>query len=238
MEQNYRPRVGVISPEGTVSPEAQQLYGKEIEFIPANVYVKSLSIHGYEEALKNIPMAVDELKKKNVKAISVMGTSLTFFKGLQFNYELATYISEQTGLPTTTMTTAIIEGLQAVRATRIAVVTAYSKEVTRLLANVLIESGLEPVSLQYLDVPIGQLREVTTDKLVNAAKKAILSKEIDAILISCGGLRTLAATLQLESELDIPVITSPIAGAWATVKLAGHTGYAQNGGRLLSIHTS
>jgi hypothetical protein len=57
-------------------------------------------------------------------------------------------------------------------------------------------------------------------------------RDVDALVISCGGLRTIAATRELEAELHLPVVSSAIAGPWGAVRLLGHSGAAAGGGAL------
>lgn len=228
-----RPKIGIVTPKGRVSPEATSLYGKEVAFIATNANVKTLTPKGYEDAIKNIPSAVDQMVKDGVEAVSIMGTSLTFFRGRAFNEELQKSIAEQTGLPTSTMTTAIVNGLKILNAKNIAIATVYSEEVNNLLTRVLEEYDINPLNLESNATDISDLYNVTTESIVELGSKAVQNIEADALLISCGGLRTLEATKLLEDKLGIPVVSSSIAGAWDSVRLVGHSGFSEIGGKLL-----
>lgn len=164
-----------------------------------------------------------------------MGTSLTFFKGKEFNEYLEYYISERSGLPSITMTTAIVNGLKALQAKNIAVATVYSQEVTDLLIKVLKEYGLSSVNVEFLETDISEVEKVSTDRLIELGSKAAKNVKADALLISCGGLRTIEATKVLEEKLGIPVVSSAVAGAWATIRLVEDSGYAAEGGKLLQM---
>lgn len=229
-------KVGIIEPVGKLPPEAVQLYGDKVQFVVANANVKSLTPEGYESAIKNLPSSIDKLVQADVEAISIMGTSLTFFKGREYNEKLKELVAQQSGLPTTTMTSAIIDGLKKLSAKNIAVVTAYSSHVTELLANVLKEYGINPLTLEYLNIEISDLENINSSKLVEAGCKAVENTDCaDALLISCGGLLTIDAINLLEDKLGIPVVSSSVAGAWASVQLVGLSGYASNAGKLLRL---
>ena len=57
-------------------------------------------------------------------------------------------LRQETGLPVSTMTEAVVDGLRSVGAKRIAVATAYADEVNNRLADFLRKSGFEVLSLK------------------------------------------------------------------------------------------
>ena len=64
--------------------------------------------------MKAILPAAEELAKKGVDAVMVMGTSLTFYKGAAVHRKLIEDMARATGLPVGTMSQAIIDGLREV----------------------------------------------------------------------------------------------------------------------------
>jgi len=54
-----------------------------------------------------------------------------------------------------------------------------------------------------------------------------------ALLISCGGLRTLDVANPLETRHRIPVVSSTQAAFWAALRLVGASGHVAGRGRLL-----
>ena len=54
----------------------------------------------------------------------------------------------------------------------------------------------------------------------------------EAILISCGGLRTLGVAKPLEASHGIPVVSSATAAFWAAMRLVGDSGHLDGYGRL------
>src|ERR1700728_3524436 len=95
--------------------------------------VRALTPEGYEPAWNGILPAADYLAAKGVDAIMVIGTSLTFYRGPQAHARLLDDLRQRTGLPVSTMSQAILEGLREVGAKRIAVATAYTDVVNRRL---------------------------------------------------------------------------------------------------------
>jgi arylmalonate decarboxylase len=60
------------------------------------------------------------------------------------------------------------------------------------------------------------------------------AKAADAVLISCGGLKTLGCAVPIEQRYRIPVVTSTQSAFWKALRLAGDTGHLPDRGRMLA----
>ncbi len=233
-----RPTVGLIVPPaaGEVPPEPLALYGAEVNFIAAGLGLRKLTPDGYDEVIDRMGELSRELAGNGADAIVLMGTSLSFYRGPEFNARLIELMSQASGLPATTMSCAVIEALNAVGARRIALATAYVDSVNQRLADFLAASGLCVESLATLDIEsVEAIAHVTQDQLLELGRRALTAAgPVDALFMSCGGLRTQEASLQLEAEFGLPVISSAMAGAWAAVRLVGHSGESPGSGRLFA----
>src|SRR5262249_15415306 len=59
------------------------------------------------------------------------------------------------------------------------------------------------------------------------------ARDAEALLISCGGLRTLGVAAPFEAHHGIPVVASTQAAFWAALRLVGASGRLAGFGRLL-----
>ena len=123
-----------------------------VRFIPRGVGVRALTPEGYEPAWNGILPAAEYLAKQGVDAIMVIGTSLTFYRGPEAHQWLLQELRQRTGLPVSTMSQAIIDGLRDVGAKRVAVATAYSDVVNRRLKELLAAAGIDVLSLECFDL--------------------------------------------------------------------------------------
>ena len=232
-----RPMVGVIVPPaaGEVPPELPQLYGRDLDFIACGLALGRLTTAGYDAVIDQVAAASRELAGRGADAVALMGTSLSFYRGRAFNEELVRTMADATGLPVTTMSNAVVEALRAVGGRRIAVATAYTSEVNERLAVFLRDSGFDVAGIEALElVEIPDIHAVGDAELLGLGRRAVAgSPGADALLISCGGLRTLPVELPLEQSLGLPVISSAVAGAWAAARLVGHPGAVPGRTRLL-----
>ncbi len=138
--------------------------------------------------------------------------------------------------PATSMSDAIVSALHAVGGRRLAVATAYTDEMNRRLREFLESHRFEVASLVALDLStVEQVHAIRPHELEALGERAVREAgDADAVLISCGGLRTLDVTVPLEARTGLPVVSSAVAGAWAAVRLLGDSGYAKGYGRLLA----
>jgi arylmalonate decarboxylase len=232
------PVVGMVVPnaEGNVPHEAYQLYPSGVQFISDGLGLASLSPKGYDAVIDNIADTAKRLAERGAEAIAVSGTSLTFYRGAEFHEQLKDSVRAATGLPVTTMSTGVVEGLRTMGVGRVAVGTAYIDEVNRRLRQFLADSGFEVLVLEGMGLEdFGGPSKVSTDDILALGKRVYeAAPDAEGILISCGGLRTLDITTALEDATGVPVITSRPACLWSAVRLVGHSGHSPGYGRLFA----
>jgi len=208
----------------------------EVTFIPRGVGVRALTPEGYDAAWDAIVPAAKELARQDIEAIMVIGTSLTFYRGYEAHQRLLEQLRAETGLPVSTMTEAVVEGLRSVGAKRVAVATAYSDLVNQRLTDFLVRSGFEVLSMQGFGLTgFGDAANQSEQDIIDLSSKAIdEAKAADAVLISCGGLKTLGCAVPIEERFGIPVVTSTQSAFWKALRLAGDSGYLPDRGRMLA----
>ncbi len=235
--KDEKPGLGVIVPpaDGAVPPELLQLYGSRVRFFGRGLAIPQISSAGFDTVIEKVVDLSRALAADGAQAIALMGTSLSFYRGAGWSDELVRAMREATGLPATTMSDAIVQALRAVGARRLAIGTAYTEDMNRRLEAFLVRAGFEVASLESLELlTVEQVHRVRASELealaIRAAKAA---SGAEAVLISCGGLRTLEVAAPLEARLGLPVVSSAVAGAWAAVRLLGQSGHASGYGCLL-----
>ncbi len=107
-----------------------------------------MTVEGFDEAIPRVVPAAEALAREGAKVISVFGSSLTFYKGAKFHDELTQQVRKATGVPATTQSNGLVDGLRTVNARRVAVATAYTDVVTERLKMFSQEHGFEVTSDQ------------------------------------------------------------------------------------------
>jgi len=229
-------RIGLVVPFATdrVPAEGPMMY-PDVTVIPKGGGVRALTPEGYDQAFEAIVPAAKELAQQNVDAIMVIGTSLTFYRGYEAHQKLLEQLRAETGLPVSTMTEAVVDGLRSVGAKRVAVATAYSDLVNDRLADFLRRSDLEVLSMKGFGLTgFGDAANMSERDIIDLSSKAIEEAQAaDGVLISCGGLKTLGCAVPLEQRHGIPVVTSTQSAFWKALRLAGASGYIADRGRML-----
>lgn len=232
------PHLGLIVPpaSGAVPVDGKLLYGDRIRFSARGLGLGEISTRGYTEVIDSVVEKAVALKDEGVSAVSLMGTSLSFFRGAAFNRQLEIEMARATGLPCTTMSNAIVGGLRHLGVRRVAVATAYIDEVNVHLRRYLEQSDIETLGLEGLSISdVQAVGQVPTQVLVDLCMKVFDAQPgADGVLISCGGLVTLDAVREVEARLGVPVVSSSPAGFWDLVGTAGLDPRASGQGRLFA----
>ncbi len=140
------------------------------------------------------------------------------------------------GVKATTMGGAVRKALAAMGAKSLAVATPYLDELNLGIARYLAAAGFEVVEIQGLNLSYdAEMIRVAPDFLFEFAR-AVDRPEADALLISCGALRTIEVVDEIERALGKPVVCSNQAILWDCLRLAGVDDRLQGLGRLLREH--
>jgi arylmalonate decarboxylase len=229
--------IGLVVPfaEDKVPDEGLKMY-PDINFIPHGTGVRSLTPEGYDAAVDKIVPAAENLARRGVEAVMVIGTSLTFYRGPEFHDELLERVRKVTGLPCSTMSKAVVDGLNAVGAKKVAVSTAYSKVVNDKLKELLTYNGFDVLSLEAFgitDFNGGAVAKTESEIIELTGRACEKAPDADGVLISCGGLRTLNCAKPIEERWHRPVVTSTQSAFWAALQLVGESGRISGYGRML-----
>jgi arylmalonate decarboxylase len=232
------PTAGLIFPplDYPIPPDAKALFPSGLRFISNGVGLPGgMTLEGYEEAIPRVlPRALD-LAREGADLISVFGSSLTFYRGAAFNQQLTDQVTELTGRPATTQSNGLVDGLKHVNARRVALATAYTDTVTERLKIFLEEHGFEVVAakgLGYTRVPEGAATQRILHDLGVASYAE--SSKADALVMSCGALRTLDVIVPLEGSIGVPVVSSTPHGLWHCARMLGLTARIEGFGMVMA----
>lgn len=148
---------------------------------------------------------------------------------------LGTLTQLRPGCRPTTPITAARAAFDALKVSKLAVLTPYPREVHLAVVNHLRGQGLDIVQSAYLGVSEDlRITEISSDSLV-AAIDELSNDNSDAIFVSCTALRVVANIARLERRSGKPIITSNQALAWHCLRLSGLDVKVQGYGRLFEV---
>ncbi|MDP2015449.1 arylmalonate decarboxylase [Hydrogenophaga sp.] len=233
------PCIGLIVPPaaGLVPDDAALLYGDRVRFVARGLGIASISPTGFAPVMHRILDLGRSLRDDGAQAISLMGTSISFYRGAELTEELRASLEHATGLPCTTMSHAVVSSLRALGVQRVAVATSYIDALNERLVDYLTHEGFEVTAVRGLAITgVREVGEVSPEDLMALSESVVrLDTTAQGVFISCGGLQTHGVIEPLESRLGLPVTASSPAGFWDVVRLAGLDPSAQGFGRLFRL---
>jgi arylmalonate decarboxylase len=232
------PTLGLIFPPENypIPPDAKMLFPKGVEFIGNGVGLPGgMTVEGYDEAIPRVLPRAADLAKQGADVVSVFGSSLTFYKGAKFHEDLIAQVARVTEKKATTQSNGLLDGLRTANAHRVAVAAAYTDVVTERLKIFLQEYGFEVTfakGLGYERIPEGA---ATHDILFKLGTEAYAnSKKADALVVSCGALKTIDLIVPVEDVIKVPVVSSTPHGLWHGVKMLGVNTRVQGFGMVMA----
>jgi len=138
------------------------------------------------------------------------------------------------GVAVVTPISATLAGLHALGARRISVLTPYSVETSRPMADLFDAEGFSIDRFTCLNMDDDrEMARIAPESIIELAAASV-AKGSDALFISCTAVRAAGVIAQIEASVGIPVLSSNYACAWQVLRLLGDTGAAAPG-QLMQI---
>jgi len=219
-----RPELSLMAPEGVEVYETRMLMRGANKLEQLSFMLNSLN--------DNVEALCD------VADVFAYGcTSGSFTKGYAFDKDLIERISTQSGRKAVSAASSIVSALQSLNAKRIVLATPYIDSVNQLQISFFKDVGIEVVAYKGLNLSKrGESGTHSSQSAYNLVHEIYQQNTFaDAIVISCTNFRSVDILQQLESELQIPVISSNQAVMWAALRAGGIDTPIRGYGKLLEI---
>ena len=129
---------------------------------------------------------------------------------------------------------ALVDALHALRARRIAIVTPYLKELTRLVADYIEDVGIEVGDAISLEVSDNRAVAALDPEDLKAHWKRLDLRDCDALVLSaCVQMPSLAAIEDVERNSGLPTLSAATATTWAILRALELEPVVPGGGSLL-----
>jgi maleate isomerase len=242
MDANLR-RIGVIVPTANGTTE-DELY----RYCPGNVraHIARLFRSGFDlnpdtlqELIASTDDAARQIQRVDPEVILWACTSGSFIRGPGGETAISDRITELTGIPAITTSTALVEALNAVRARKVYLVTPYIDTINVSEVAFFEAAGFDvthTASFQLSDtrairtMPSEEVARLVLDESTRAGS-------FDAVFISCTQLHSMNCLERLEDSLGVAVISSNSATLWAGLNAIGVDPGDLHAGRLFGTTT-
>jgi maleate isomerase len=145
--------------------------------------------------------------------------------------------AEQNGASSKVMTSAgaLIDGLKAMKAKRIALLAPYMKPLAELVVRYIEAEGIEVQDYKAFEIPDNlEVGRVEPARLLSEVK-ALRTRGADVVVLSaCVQMPSLSAIDQAEQMLGIPVTSTSVCTAWKMLTLLGVDAKVDRAGSLLA----
>ena len=228
-------RIGLLVPSSnsTVEVEFYRALPQDVSVHIARLPITQVDPDSIAGMVDPLETESKKLASANVDVIVLGAAAPSFLKGMGYDREVSQRITKATGKPATTASTALLQSLKALGATRIALGTAYSTKVNEIAIAFLRANGIEVVKTECLgfvdNLEIGRLDVQTAYDL----GRRIACPEAQAIAFLCTNWQSMAIIDRLERDTGLLVLTSTQFSVWAALKTIDYPGRIEGYGRLL-----
>ncbi len=237
----WRARIGIIMPsaeQGATVHEYEMMFPEGVVPLVTRMLFRQPTVEDLVRMGKDAEYAAELLATAFPHATSYTCTSGAFVLGSKHDQELITKIERITKAPATTMAYAVVEALRALEAKNIIVVAPYTEDIVAAELKYYPEHGFNVLAHKGLNIAeVSRIMGIppwdTYELAVTAFKEA--PKGVDAIFITCGGLRAVEVIDYIERDTGVPCVSSNQANAWHCLKLAGIREPIHGFGKLLEM---
>jgi len=227
-------RIGVLYPScGFLEHEIQKMLPDGVSLHVTRVPMKTAAYEHILHMADNIEEAATLLADAKVNIIAFACTAGSFIKGEGYDQEIIDRITRATGLPATTMTTAVVAGLKALGIRKLVMITPYVERMNKIEKAVLGSAGFQVLAYRGLGLDdVFKQYEVEPSRWYELVKE-MKHPQADGYFLSCGGIRAVDIIEQAEKAVGKPVVTSYQALVWHCLRKIGLQEPVKGFGRLL-----
>lgn len=172
------------------------------------------------------------LADAELDAVAFHGTSGTWV-GLDGDRQLCAALTELTGAPATTASLAVVNALEALGVTRVAVVFPGPPSILPLIAGEYARHGIHVVATSSPEVVLSnpEIARLAREDIAALLRPAFVPAA-EAVVCIGTNLRSGYLVDEFEAEFGVPVIDSAVASLWELLRLAGAARPIPGWGRL------
>lgn len=235
----WRARIGNLRPATAIegSEEWRRVAPEGVAFVDGRTMVEEVTEKGLAAMMTQVVDAAKLVAAARPQVIVQCGAPGIFLRGLGHDKTVIEQMEKATGIPATTMMTAMVDALHALRIKRVAVGTTYIDEVNEKLAAFLAGSDIEAVAMKGLQqrYPAEAISLEDHHSYRLGREVFAQAKGADGILISCGGFRTFEIIQALERDTGVPVVTSNQSSLWKALRMVNIKDNIPQLGALLEL---
>ena len=235
-------RLGAIYPDDAwVDSEAQAVVDEFRRFMPNGVDLISAAtpIAAVDATLAfsvqfaengDIEEAARRLLRHQPHCFAYYCTTMSFARGVGGDIDISRRITQATGKPATTTSTAMIKALRALNVSRVALASPYLADVEKQFIDFVQAHDIKVVNSVSLSLRDGH-SIVPPEKIRQLAESGDVP-EAQAVFVGCTGQKLAEHLEAMEAKLNKPVLTANQVTSWHALQLMGVPPRVSGRGRL------
>jgi len=236
LDYGSRGAIGLLLPSGNQAAEVQLR-----AMLPADVGLRTTRLKLTDSSQASLLAMADRLEE-DARLVADARVALVLFHctavstySAELEASVQRRIADATGLPTATTSQALLEGMKALGARRLALLSPYGEAVNAREADFFRTHGFaveccEGLGCQTAD----EMMAVSPSQWLDWVSRRMPS-QAEACVLSCTTVRTAEVVDALERRLGRPVVTSNTAAAWYAMRRLGVPDRVAGFGQLLQL---
>ena len=203
---------------------------------PSRLLIRHTDADGLTEMNTHIEKAAEELSTIDPDLVIYMCTSGSFLEGNEWEREIRDKIKAITKAPVISTSQAVLEGLKALKLSKIAMWTPYDEDITKREVEWLRSNQIEVTDYQYGDIVDNLDRGSQTPERTHYYARKLNISNADGIFVSCANIRAIEILSRLEEDTKKPAISASQATTWLAIRKVGISTPVLGYGSLLEKH--
>lgn len=231
-------RIGLLLPSSntTQEPEFTRILPDGVSLHSARLPLRMVDPSSTAAIVEDIETESQKLADADVDAIVLAATAPSSRNGLGYDQELIKRIEAASGKKATTASTALIQALTVLNATRLVIAAPWSDATNATSVAFIEASGFTVLAHSAMghvsNLEIGLLDEQTAYDMGVAVDRP----DAQAVMLACGNWLTTGIVDRLEAAVGKPVLTTNQVSLWAVLRLADYHAPVFGWGSLLREH--
>ena len=235
----WRGKIGLIVNSGQIITEP--LYNRVapagVCFYASRILVEGSVSQSHQSMEKEAFRAGRELATADVDCIAYCCTVSGIIQGVEGDKKFCRRMEEETGIPTTSTLSAVLESLELLRIKKMVLISPYGEETHTAEEKFLQANGFHLVKSRSMEITSRKKRAATTPGEIFRFCRENWDESADGLFISCMNFNALPCIGPLEKDLAKPVLSSHSATLWKVLHMIHVRESLTGHGRLLTENT-
>jgi len=228
-------RVGLIvnSSQIVTEPLYYRVAPAKVNFYASRILVERGVLEDHTNMEREAFRAARELATARVNCIAYCCTMSGILQGIEGNKEFCIRMEKETGVPTTSTLSAILDGLETLKLNKIVLITPHQAEEHSAEERFFQANGFHLVKSRSMKLERARVPLVTPREIYQFCREN-WDEKADGLFISCMNFNAMPCIGPLERDLQKPVLTSHSTALWKVLRLIHVKESLPGFGRLLT----